>query len=108
MMNCVKNVSPVFSFQDKFVLDLISGETWGDISLGGPRTISSWGDLNHWGDLKSLGGPQTPFHTMLGQWSKYSYFTLWLKALHNENLSCIFTSLFASHHIIVNDIVKEY
>ena len=42
-MNCVKNVSPVFIFQDKFVPDLISGETWGDISLGGP---------------KSLGGPE--------------------------------------------------
>ena len=51
-MNCVKNVSPVFIFQDKFVPDLISGETWRDISLGGPRTITCWGDLNLWGDLR--------------------------------------------------------
>ena len=35
---------------------------WGD-----QLHFLKWGDLNIWGDLKSLGGPRTPLRTMRGR-----------------------------------------
>ena len=42
-----------------------SENSLGGLNLGGPILHSQLGALNIWGDLKSLGGPRTPLHTMM-------------------------------------------
>ena len=37
---------------------------WGDQVWGYQHLFPNWGDQNVWGYLASLGGPQTPLHTM--------------------------------------------